>query len=239
MKRFGLLLIFILVVLAVKSQTIDTDSIFARLNLKFSPTEIEKLKKEFDQADMQTKGVMLRVLSMPMSSRAELVDNYEQKHKEIKTLQEEFNKVVPRGYSVFLEIKMSDTPLRSIQSVDMQVYKENKDGKLDLVDGDWDMKFGSAELDSLLDIVNWDMMTFTGLKNMFQVADCISIQSGDQTEIGFARSGLGKYSYVLFPKKLTPAEIEQYNDGCEYIYYKDNIVLKYTGGMAGPQCFTD
>lgn len=239
MKRFWLLFISVFMVLAAKSQMSRTDSIFASLDLKFSPTEIEKLKAEFDQADMQTKGVMLRVLTMPMSSRAELVENYEQRHREIKTLQEEFNKVVPKGYVVFLEMKLSDTPLRSIQSIDMQVYKKNNEGKLDMIDGDWDMKFGSAELDSLLDIVDWDMMTFTGLKNMFQVANCISIQNGDETEIGFARSGLGKYSYVVFPRKLTPAQIEQYNDGCEYIYYKDNIVLKYTGGMAGPQCFTD
>ena len=70
-------------------------------------------------------------------------------------------------------------------------------------------------------------------------ANCISVYNKDAIEIGYARSGMGKYSYLIFDKSLTEEEKDKYNNGCEYIFYKDNIVLEYGGGAIGSQCFPD
>ena len=238
--KFFLSISFILISIFVSAQTTKTDSIFEGFNLKYSPEALKNAKLEYEQANDTIKAIMYKVYSLPMSSRAELVDNYEQRSNEINNLKEEFEKVVPKGYVVALDIKLSDGPLRNIESIDIQIFKKDKKGHLDLIDGDWGIEYGSERLDYLLDIIGWDAMTFSGIKNMFQMANCISIQNGDQTEIGFARSGLGKYSYLIFRDKLlTVPQIKEYNDECQYMYYKKNIVLMYEGGMAGPQCFTD
>lgn len=240
MKYFFLLLCSILLSsFSLKSQTLEIDSIFSIVDSKFSESEAEKIKKEYYNADEQTKAMMLNILSMPMSSKKELIENYENKQKEILELKNTFDKMIPKGYVVFVELKNSDRVPGLVQSIDFQVYKKSSAGELAFIDGDWDIDYGSKELDRLLKIVDWDRMTLLAFKNILQTANCISIQNGDETEIGFARSGLGKYYYLIFQKKLTKNQIEKYNDGCEYIYYKDNIVLKYMGGMAGPQCFTD
>lgn len=240
MKQLLLLLGLFLVCLVTKAQTPETNILFESFNLKYSPEALQKAKLEYEQANDTIKAIMREVYTMPMSSKAELIENFEERSEAIYNLKSEFEKAIPKGYVVSLEIEMSDSPLRSVQSIDLQIFKKNKKGELDLVDADWGIEYGSEDLDRMLALIGWDPMTFSGIKNMFQMANCISIQNGDQTEIGFARSGLGKYSYLIFPTKLlTVPQIKVYNDGCEYIYYKTNVVLKYEGGMAGPQCFTD
>jgi len=236
----NLLILFCLLALPyfVHSQT-TAEEIFEKLETKFSTEEMQKIRQEYEAADEQTKAMMRTVFSMPMSSKKELIDNYENKQESIKELIGIYNKQVPKGYIVFLELKTSDRIPGLVEGFDLQIYKKNSSGELILVDGDWDLKYESEELDRLLAIIDWDKMTLLGLKNYLQTANCISIQNGDQTEVGFARSGLGKYFYIIFQKKLTKDQQDKYNDGCEYIYYKDNVVLKYVGGMAGPQCFTD
>ncbi|MDU1905829.1 MAG: hypothetical protein E6772_13715 [Dysgonomonas sp.] len=240
MKYLFLLFIYIIASCpSAISQTLEIDSIFRIVDSKFSASEAEKIKTDYYNADEQTKAMMLNILSMPMSSKKELIENYESKQKEIAELKNTFENMVPKGYVVFVELKNSDRIPGMVQAIDFQVYKKNAAGELDFIDGDWDLDYGDNELDRLLTIINWDRMTLLGLKNILQTANCISIQNGEHTEIGFARSGLGKYFYILFPKKLNKDQIEIYNDGCEYLYYKNNVVLKYVGGMAGPQCFTD
>lgn len=236
-----IIVLFLSIGISVEAQEAETDSIFARFNLKFSPEALKNAKLEYEQANDTIRAIMLQYYSLPMSSRAELVENYDLRSNEIKNLMDEFNSIVPKGYIVNLDIKMSDSPLRYIEDIDMQILKENSTGDLDLVATDWNIKYPSEELDSLLNIVKWDPMTFSNIKNLMQVANCISIQNGKEyTEVGFARSGLGKYSYLIFDKKLdTIDKIKQYNDGCQYKYYKPNVVLRYQAGMAGPQCFTD
>lgn len=224
---------------SLSSQTLKVDSIFRIVDSKFSKVEAEKIKREYYDADEQTKAIILSILSMPMSSKKELIENYENKQKEIIELRNTFDKMIPKDYVIFVELKNSERVPGMVQAIDFQIYKKNAAGELTFIDGDWDIDYGSEELDKLLSIIDWDRMTLLAFKNILQTANCISIQNGDQTEIGFARSGLGKYFYVLFSKRLAKNQIEKYNDGCEYFYYKDNVVLKYVGGMAGPQCFTD
>lgn len=239
MKKSLLLVCFICFCLYSQSQIISEEEIFRKIESKFSPEEAEKVKKEYEAANDTTKAIMLNVFSMPMSSKKEMITNFEQKRTGIEELQKTYNKLVPKGYMIFIELKTSERIPGLVEGIDFQVYKKNTQGEYDMIDGDWELQYGSDELNKLLSIIDWDNMTLLGIKNLLQTANCVSIKSGDITEIGFARSGLGMYYYLLFPKKLLKKQIEQYSDGCEHIYYKDNVVLKYTGGMAGPQCFTD
>jgi len=97
----------------------------------------------------------------------------------------------------------------------------------------------STKLDSMIKQLNWNGATLQRIKQSLAAAHCVSIENGDITIIGFARSGIGKYFYRLFKKDLTPDEIKHYNNGCTYIFYKKNIVLEYGGGAIGSQCFPD
>ena len=75
------------------------------------------------------------------------------------------------------------------------------------------------------------------LKTKLKAANCISVASGEPITINFKSHGIGMYSYKIFDKPLTDSLINQYNDGCQYIFYKDNVVLEYGGGVFGQQCF--
>ncbi|SHF02191.1 hypothetical protein [Dysgonomonas macrotermitis] len=226
--------------LTVKAQTPNEDAIFEKLKQKYSVEAYENARRDYEVANDTVKAIMLNVYSMPMSSRKETIENYEAHIQEINNLKNEFSKIVPKGYVVSLNIELADNPLRSIVSIDLMISKKNKEGKLELVDGEFDLEYGSERLDQLLRILKWDPMTFSNIRFMMQLANCCSIENGNPVEIGFTRSGLGKYSYLIFPTDiLTVPQIKQYNDGCEYMYYKKNVVIKYEGGMAGPQCFTD
>lgn len=241
-NRFISILALLAITFAVNAQStqISESDVFDKLKQKYSPEAYNDAVKEYELANDTVKAIMLRVYSMPMSSRKEAVDNYESHMQDIINLKNEFTKAVPKGYVVSLSIELDNDPLRSILGIDLMISKKGKDGKLELVDGEFDLEYGSERLDQLLQILKWDAMTFSNFRNLMQMANCCSIENGNPIEVGFTRSGLGKYSYLIFPTDiLTVPQIKEYNDGCQYKYYKKNIVLKYEGGMAGPQCFTD
>lgn len=50
-------------------------------------------------------------------------------------------------------------------------------------------------------------------------------------------SGMDKYNHLIFDHNLTAPQMKYYNNGCEYIFYKDNIVLMYGSGAIGSPCF--
>ncbi len=48
---------------------------------------------------------------------------------------------------------------------------------------------------------------------------------------------MGKYLVKLFDEELGKDNIDQYNDSCSYLYYKENLVFKYVSGAIGSMCF--
>lgn len=104
---------------------------------------------------------------------------------------------------------------------------------------DWQLDPNEGKLKKMIASIGWNKVTLAGIKKMLADAHCISIENGKATKIGFARSGLGLYSYLLFDKPLGDVQKQNYNDGCQYIYYNQSIVLEYDGGAAGSQCFPD
>ncbi len=240
MKYFLLLLIFVCFAFDVEAQQLSPDEIFKKVESKFSPAELLKIIKEYNEADEVKKAMILNVLSMPMSSKREMIENYETNRTNVDYLIDLYRRLVPKGYIIGVELKSPNLVPGMVEALDFQIYKENPNGEPEYIDGDWDMTYGSEELDELLEIVGWDRTHLLMVKNLLQTAKCISIQNNeDHYEVGFARSGLGKLSYLIFPKKISKKQLEKYSDTCQYIRHKDNVILKFVGGMAGPQCFTD
>lgn len=106
-------------------------------------------------------------------------------------------------------------------------------------DSNWELKLKSAKAATLLQKLGLTKETLQTLKDKLDDANCISIESGDPVTIGYQRSGMGKYFYKVFSELLSDSMQKEFNDGCIFIYYKENIVLRIWGRGLGPQCFED
>lgn len=257
MKKIALL-IFLISVNNLKAQdytfrkNIDKDSLFD-VSIKRLPESMrEEYMKEYKNGNEQSKEFLLFMISMPKSSKIELINNLENKKTEIQNLKNEYVKLVPKDYFVEIEFEAESKILNVPEQITIKIYKtvkENKKSKdnnvikrndnLELVSQNWNLKPNSQELDQILKTLNWTSHTLIEIKKLLKEANCISIKNGKVTTIGFARSGMGLYSYKIFEAELTAKQKEEYNNGCEYIYYKDKIVLEYGGGAVGPQCFEE
>jgi hypothetical protein len=158
-------------------------------------------------------------------SKQDLIDNYNQKSKQIDDLKNYINKIVPTNKLVDIEF---DEKKRFFifHLVDNGSYDSN-----------WDLKLNSKKVDTLLTKINWTKETLKTLKEKLEAANCISIKNGQPCNIGFQRSGMGKYYYNIFDNPIPDSLKSKYNDSCTYILYTDKVILEYGGGAVGPQCF--
>ena len=158
-------------------------------------------------------------------SKEELIDNYKSKTKEISDLKAFIDQHVPTDKSVDIEFN-GNKKLFFFHVVDNGNYDSN-----------WDLKVNSKKVDTLLQKLNWTRQTLSTVKEKLDAANCISVKSGEPCNIGFQRSGMGKYYYNIFTTPIADKMIGKYNDSCTYIFYNKNLVLEYGGGAIGPQCF--
>ena len=158
-------------------------------------------------------------------SKQDLIENYELKKNEINDLYAYTNIIVQPKDDVHIEFE-SDKHLGIFHVVANTIYDSN-----------WNIDVDSKKVDTLLVKLGWTKETLNILKDKLDKANCISIESGEPLTLGFQRSGMGIYFYKVFKKPLSSKLIEEYNDGCNYIFYKENIVLEYGGGVIGTQCF--
>ena len=256
MRKMILILIFLISISTLKAQdysfrkNINKDSLFDASVNKLPQNMREKYIKEFKDGDEKSKEFLLFIISMPESSKKELIANFEKKKNEIQNLKNEYSKLIPKNHVIEIEFESESKILNIPEQITIKIYKNQsnteksknrsvveKNDKLELVSQHWNLKPDSKELDEILKTLNWTNQTLTQIKTLLKEANCISIENGKVTTIGFARSGMGLYSYKIFETILTLKQKTEYNNGCEYIYYKDNIVLEYGGGAFGPQCF--
>jgi hypothetical protein len=146
-------------------------------------------------------------------------------------------KLVPKGYIVSIEFNPADKIVSTKESIDIKI--EHKNNKQSELKQEWNLEYNSKKLAQMIQPLGWTNETLTIVKKLLVDARCVSIENRNIVTVGFARSGMGKYSFKLFDKDLTSEQIKEYNDGCTYIFYKTNIVLEYGGGAVGPQCFPD
>jgi len=158
-------------------------------------------------------------------SKIDLIDNYKKHTKEIIELRDYFNRIVPKNSCVDIEFKDDNT---------LSIFHVSLNG---IRDDNWNKKINSLKTDTLLQRLSWSREIIATLKTKIDNAHCISIKNGEPCTIGFQRSGMGKYYYKIFNKVLNDSLINLYNDGCQYIYFKNNVVLEYGGGAIGSQCF--
>jgi len=201
---------------------------------------IEEYSKMSPEQRKSTLELMDFFTSMPTSSIKELIENIDTNYSDIIALKTYFQSMVPPDYSIYIEFKKPEKILNLDESIDFWVFqKDKKTNDNKTVFQEWNVEIKSTKLDSLLNLTTLKRKDLLELKKYLDKANCISVSNRDKFEVGFARSGMGKYSYLIFDKPLTKVEKEKYNNGCEYIYYKNNIVLEYGGGAIGSQCFPD
>ncbi len=233
--------ILVLSVCAVRAQhfnpSINKDSLLQSL-LKDKPAENrDKLLQMYNAANEQGKEFLLFMMCMPTSSKKALIANIDSNDEKIKYLKTEYAKLVPANFTVLIEFNPEDKLNNTAESIDVKIEQiENHETKFFQ---DWNLAYGSDTLAKMIKRINWDRKTLARIKKLLADAHCVSIYNGPIATIGFARSGMGKYSYKIFDQDLTSEQIKEYNNGCTYIFYKRNIVLEYGGGAIGPQCFPD
>ena len=167
------------------------------------------------------------IFTGPSYNKKDLIENYEERKEEILEAKNYFKSILPNGASVTIEFD-NDKELGIFHVKVDSIYQSN-----------WNLKLKSPKVDSLLTELKWTTKELKILKEKLDKANCISIGGNDPVVIGWQRSGMGMFSYVIFDQDLTKNKIKEYNDGCTYIFYKDNVVLEYGGGAIGMQCFPE
>jgi hypothetical protein len=166
-------------------------------------------------------------------TKQELIDNYIKRQTQILELKSYFNSIVPRDKQVEIEFENDKKLFRfGVSSIDTTtgtiIYP---------IFLDWDLKTNSHKVDSVIRTIGWTQQTLKDLKRKLDKADCIQIESGEPTKIGWQRSGMGMFSYNVFDKPIADSLKQHYNDSCTYLLYNDQLVLEYGGGAVGSQCF--
>ncbi|WP_426277359.1 hypothetical protein ACN9MN_18155 [Chryseobacterium sp. S-02] len=251
MKNIALILFIFYSVIKINAQeikfrdNIDKDSLFS-ISVQKLPVDIRnEYKKNYSEGNDQAKEFLLFMISMPQSSKKELIENFKTKKTEILNLKSEYQKLVPKNFIVDIEFEPASKILTTNEKITIKIYivkdekkdSSQKNDNLKVISQNWNLKPESKELEKVLKSIGWTDETLKAIKKLLDNANCISVDNRKITTIGFSRSGLGKYSYKIFNHSLDQTEKEEYNNGCEYIFYEENIVLEYGGGATGPQCF--
>ena len=186
------------------------------------------------------------------SNITELEENWIKREKEVRELKAYFKSIVPKNIEVYLEFKRNGNvdfwvtelnensiygQIRWFQewNIDIANYRIPNPSKSDSTE--WAPK--TRSLDTILTKLNWEKETFSNIHEYLNLANCNSIENGEPSQIGFRRSGMGKYYYLLFDRPI-PEEMEAtYNDSCQYVIYNNFLVFEYGGGAIGSQCFPD
>jgi hypothetical protein len=219
--------------------SINKDSLLQEV-VKELPKDIKKkILKEYKKGNSQTKEFLLFTLAMPRSSKSALIENYEMNKTNILELKKYYQSIVPDSFIISVEFNPADKLLNTKESIDLKIFKKLSNGELDGIKQEWNLDRNSTTLNEMMKTVGWNLSILDSIKNQLDKASCVSIENGEISTIGFARSGMGKYFYKVFDINLDTKRQSEFNDGCTYIFYKDNIVLEYGGGAIGSQCFPD
>jgi hypothetical protein len=166
-------------------------------------------------------------------TKQELIDNYNKRQTQVLELKSYFNSIVPKDKQIEIEFESSSKLFRfGVSPIDTATGRIIYPIFLE-----WDLKISSDKVDSVIKSIGWSQQTLKTLKEKLDKADCIQIESGEPTKIGWQRSGMGMYSYNVFDKAIPDSLKKRYNDSCTYILHNDKLVLQYGGGAVGSQCF--
>lgn len=207
-------------------QHINKDSLLTISLLKLPEHKRAEFKLLYTQGQEQEKDFLLFMLSLPTSSKQELINNYENRKTEIAQLKSSFQKYVPADRYVRIEFEAESSILTIPEHVNISVYKKNNksdvgrsdvfmrsDGLVEILSGT-NLVPESEELKKIIASLGWTTQMLAEIKSLLDKANCISIENMEHINIGFARSGMGLYSYLLFQNALNSNLKNRYNDGC-------------------------
>jgi len=166
-------------------------------------------------------------------SVTDLKDNFENNKTKIYELKKYFNQIVPKDK--FVEIEFEDD--NTLSRFGISILDSTKTGFNKRLFLEWDIKTDNSRMDSIINSLGWTRETLKIIKQKLDDADCIQIESGEPTKIGFKRSGMEMYSFNVFDNPIPENLRNKYNDSCTYIQVNDKLVLEYGGGAIGSQCF--
>ena len=158
-------------------------------------------------------------------SVSDLKENFYEKKSEIYEVKNYLNSITSLNNSVHIEFDDSDR---------LGIFHVNINGKFE---NNWDVEINSSKADSLLNSLGWNKENLMILKSKLDKANCIGVSSGEPCVISFQRSGMGIYSFLVFDDPIPNDQKSSFNDSCSFIMVNDKLVLEFSGGVLGSQCF--
>lgn len=231
---------------------IDKDSLFESI-LKTIPENKMKndLKSSFYNANSEGKEYLLAVLYDSNYTKEDLIENFIKNENKILKFKDEYSKLVPKNLIVHTSISTNKIFIPE-KVITIKIYEINNhytnnrilDDKSNLkLVGNCDQLFyGTEEMENVLNLLQWDENILKSIETKLEEINSFSIRNGDPTLIQFKRIGIGFISYKVFDKNLTDQEIIENNDGCNHLYYKNNIVFVSDNGQDGARgalCFPE
>lgn len=218
---------------------INADSLFQK-KVAHIPNPMKKeLTRLYQNSDRETKEQLVIALSMPTCSRADLISNYEKNRVQIEKLKKEFNSIVPNGYILSIAFNPGCEIINTPAGIDIKIFRAEQNQKMGLIKEAYNLDLKSRELIEILKIIEWSDDMLMNIKNNLDKVNCFSIENGEFTTIGFAKNGLTTYAYKLAESRIRPEEQQKFTNGCNLMFYKENVILEAIGEAGGNPCFSN
>ena len=218
---------------------INADSLFNNKVAHFPNPMKKNLTQLYQKADQETKEQLVIALSMPTCSKADLISNYEKNRVQIERLKKEFCALVPEGYILSIAFNPACEILGTPAGIDVQIFKAEQNQKMKLIKEAYNLDLKSRDLMEILKIIEWNDDMLENLRLNLEKANCFSIENGEFTTIGFAKNGFTTYAYKLADNRIRPEEQKKFTNGCNLLFYKENVILEAIGEAGGNPCFSD
>ncbi|AQX89440.1 hypothetical protein BAX96_11965 [Elizabethkingia anophelis] len=231
---------------SVFNPKINKDSLYSTLEYLVPEGERLKYREILREADDSGKDYILIVLyNLQKGGKDYLINNFESHKTQIMKLRSYYENLNFNKYIV--TVSHGENPLFLPSSYIKISIDKIKEGYLndEILDRRENLEYikqysgeneNSSEIKEALAFLKWDTKTLTELKALIKEANVKSIRNGNPTQIEVHPNLSAMYSYKIYRENLNRQQIIEYNDGCNYIHYKDNIVL-HNGAPEGVLCF--
>jgi len=218
---------------------INADSLFHK-RIAHVPSPMRKnLTQLYQNADRETKEKMVIAVSLPTSSKADLISNYEKNKEHIERLKREFRSLIPEEFILSIAFNPACELLNTPAGIDVKIFKAEYGQKRKLIKEAHNLDAKSPDLIEILQIINWNTDILNKIETLLQKANCFSIENGEFTTIGFAKNGFTTYAYKLAESRIRPEEQKKFTNGCDLFFYKEHVILEAIGGAGANPCFND
>jgi hypothetical protein len=158
---------------------------------------------------------------------------------QIEKLKKEFNSIVPNGYILSIAFNPACEIINTPAGIDIKIFRAEQNQKMGLIKEAYNLDLKSRELIEILKIIEWSDDMLMNIKNNLDKVNCFSIENGEFTTIGFAKNGLTTYAYKLAESRIRPEEQQKFTNGCNLMFYKENVILEAIGEAGGNPCFSN